>query len=375
MGTFSKLKAALRQKKSAVKIDTAVFKLHYRVTFILLVTCSILVTSRQYIGEHINCIQDSRAIPNRVLNTYCFISATFTVPRLSQASSSAADMPHLGLGSYSDDEDVTYHAYYQWVPFVLFAQALMFYTPYYLWKMWEDNKVRSIVQGMHLFNLHEAAHDRATKEDVLAAYILRNLHDHNAWAVRFFLCEAMNLVNVVAQIFLTDKFLGGEFLSYGVDVVDFLDQDPETRIDPMARVFPRITKCIFHTFGPSGTIQKHDAMCVLALNIINEKIYTFIWFWFIILAVITGVDFLTRVAQVFMPSLRTSLLRMRLSKAHKDDADLLTQCCSIGDWLLLDFLGKNLDTTGFSIVVGKIGTAYGHLRRNVEATPMLPVHL
>jgi hypothetical protein len=29
-------------------------------------------------------------------------------------------------------------------------------------------------------------------------------------------------------------------------------------------------------------------MCVLALNIINEKIYVMLWFWLIILAVMTS---------------------------------------------------------------------------------------
>jgi len=29
-------------------------------------------------------------------------------------------------------------------------------------------------------------------------------------------------------------------------------------------------------------------MCVLALNIINEKIYVMLWFWLIVLAIITG---------------------------------------------------------------------------------------
>ena len=106
---------------------------------------------------------------------------------------------------------------------------------------------------MHVFTLREQPEDRAKKEDVLASYIMRNLHEHNGWALRFFFCEALNLVNVVAQIFLTDRFLGGEFLRYGIDVVNFLDQDPETRIDPMSRVFPRITKCVFHKFGSSGT--------------------------------------------------------------------------------------------------------------------------
>ena len=56
----------------------------------------------------------------------------------------------------------------------------------------------------------------------------------------------------MGQIFLTNRFLGGEFMRYGIEVVQFLDQDPETRIDPMARVFPRLTKCVFHKYGSSG---------------------------------------------------------------------------------------------------------------------------
>ena len=47
----------------------------------------------------------------------------------------------------------------------------------------------------------------------------------------------------------------------------------------------QITKCTFHKFGASGSVQKFDGICVLPLNIINEKIYVFLWFWFVILAV------------------------------------------------------------------------------------------
>lgn len=34
----------------------------------------------------------------------------------------------------------------------------------------------------------------------------------------------------------------------------------------------RMTKCMFQKFGPSGTIEKLDALCVLGMNIINEKV-------------------------------------------------------------------------------------------------------
>ena len=35
-------------------------------------------------------------------------------------------------------------------------------------------------------------------------------------------------------------------------------------------IFPRMTKCTFHKFGTSGEIEKHDAMCILPLNIGNH---------------------------------------------------------------------------------------------------------
>merc|ERR1711884_112479 len=51
----------------------------------------------------------------------------------------------------------------------------------------------------------------------------------------------------------------------------------------MEYIFPKVAKCTFERFGPSGTIEVFDGLCVLPINIINEKIYIFLWFWFILL--------------------------------------------------------------------------------------------
>lgn len=70
----------------------------------------------------------------------------------------------------------------------------MFYAPYYLWKMWEGNKLRSIIQGLNVFTLKETVDERGKKEEILAKYVTNNLHEHNRWAISYFICELLNLV-------------------------------------------------------------------------------------------------------------------------------------------------------------------------------------
>ena len=87
-------------------------------------------------------------------------------------------------------------------------------------------------------------------------------------------------------------------------VFNFANMEAEDRVDPMSRVFPRMTKCNFHKYGGSGTIEVIDALCVLSMNIINEKIYIFLWCWFIFVALITGINIVVRLVQFFMPDVR-----------------------------------------------------------------------
>lgn len=106
---------------------------------------------------------------------------------------------------------------------------------------------------------------------------------HKLYAIRYWVCESFCLVNIIVQMYFMNRFFDGEFLTYGLRVMNLADVPQEKRYDPMVYVFPRVTKCIFHKYGASGSIQKHDSLCILPLNIVNEKTYIFIWFWFIIL--------------------------------------------------------------------------------------------
>ena len=148
--------------------------------------------------------------------------------------------------------------------------------------------------------------------DSIRRYFKEDLRSHGGYAINFFLCELLTLVNVVGQIYFTDRFLGYQFTTYGLDVVKMTTMDPEDRADPMNVVFPKVTKCTFHMYGPSGTVTRHDGLCILALNIINEKIFVFLWFWFVVLAVISAAAVLYRVATLASLGLRVRAVMNQL---------------------------------------------------------------
>ncbi|EDW67479.2 LOW QUALITY PROTEIN: uncharacterized protein Dvir_GJ23057 [Drosophila virilis] len=324
-------------------IDNMVFRCHYRITTAILFTCCIIVTANNLIGDPISCINDG-SIPMHVINTFCWITYTFTIPG-QQHRQIGTDVAGHGLGNEYGQEK-RYHSYYQWVPFVLFFQGLMFYVPHWIWKNMEDGKIRMITDGLRgMISVPEDY--RKDRQDRIIKYFMESLNTHNGYSFAYFFCEVLNFVNVIVNIFMVDKFLGGAFMSYGTDVVKFSNMDQNMRFDPMIEIFPRLTKCTFRKFGPSGSLQKHDTLCVLALNILNEKIYIFLWFWFIILATISGVAVLYSLVVIMMPTTRETIIKRSYRSGQRKEIAGLVRSLEIGDFLILHFPSQNLSTRSY----------------------------
>lgn len=354
---FEEFAKNIKFKPKLVDIDNFGFRLHYRITFWILMVSTILVTSRQYIGEHIRCIVDA-SIPTNVVETYCFFTSTYTVVRHTVAES-LDGVPHPGVGPVTDDEPIIRHAYYQWVPFVLFGQALAFYAPHFIWRNLEGGRIKALVQTLQYTALASADHsveinanvtipsknERQERIVALQNAFLQRLHINRPWAWWLVACELLNGLNLIAQFLLTDAFLGGRFFGLGPDVSAARDVD---LFDPLDIVFPKVTKCNFHKYGPSGSIQKHDAMCVMALNIINEKIYIFLWYWFVLLAIVTVLSLTWRVATIFLHSRSDVFNRYAFWFGCSQAIDVfdmmtVTRRCYFSDWLFLRYMAKNMD--------------------------------
>ena len=157
-----------------------------------------------------------------------------------------------------------------------------------------------------------------------------------------------------------DRFFEGAFLTFGLEVVAFAERDQEDRLDPMIYVFPRMTKCTFHKFGASGEVEKHDALCILPLNIVNEKIYIFLWFWFLILGGLSALVVLYRLVIVISPRMRAYLLYIRFRLIKREVINIIVKKSKMGDWFLFYMLGQNVDNMIFKEVMHELARRLGH---------------
>jgi len=333
--------------QDSVTIDNNVFRLHYKATVMLLVMCTLLVTARQYIGDPIDCMVEG--IPGNIMDTYCWISSTFSVNNR-WVGEQGRDHAHPGVAPIGKDgEDHVYHKYYQWVCFVLFFQAGFFYLPRYLWKNAEGGRINMLVSGMDGVSMAVGGEERSERIGTLVRYFRDYRGTHASYFSRFVACELLNLANVLGQMYFMDRFLGGEFSTYGLKVLAHSELDYRQREDPMAVVFPKVAKCSFHKYGPSGSLETYDALCVLPLNIINEKIYIFLWFWFILLASTTAIFMVYRFATLLGSGIRVAMIQARCGRLSRDKvSDLLSApdlsySQQVGDFFLLYLIGKNID--------------------------------
>merc|ERR1712226_1538467 len=179
-------------------------------------------------------------------------------------------------------------------------------------------------------------------------------------------------------MYLMDAFFGGQFTTYGRDVIRVTGLDDEERVDPMAKVFPKMSKCTFHKYGPSGTIINHDGLCILPINIINEKIFVFLWFWFLALITWTVIFFCFRTVTIFS---RYLVFCGRAKSSNRADIAIVMEKFWFGDWFILMQLCKNMDPMVFHDLVSDLRDRIDPKRsdnlemRSGNTYPTLPHHL
>ncbi|XP_037086515.1 innexin inx3-like [Pollicipes pollicipes] len=317
LGVFGKLHDIIKiDGKNKSITDNIVFRLHYKWTRLLLFVFCIIVSLNSLVGKPIACTGASSDRLQHVMQTYCWITGTFTYEKYFGSANQIGDdkLSVIGIGPGHPEKDEKHHiTYYQWVPVVLFLQGVSFYIPHWIWKMFEDHRIRKLVDSMVETKLEEKK--RRERQGKVIRYLLDSQGCSRWYAYQYVFCEVLNLLNAVMNIALVDKFLGGNFFTLGTKLIQYDPEDPKA-IDPSHYTFPKQTKCTFHLFGLSGTTERVDSICILPVNIFNEKLYAVMWFWFILLTAVTAANLVWRVAMMVSPVLRVWILQM---KGHSRD--------------------------------------------------------
>lgn len=247
--------------------------------------------------------------------------------------------------------------YYQWIPLVLLLQTLCFYIPSIIWSTHNTavgidiNRMVLLVSGVE--HINPDIRDKTIKFicrhfDRALAYqreyrrgpfrrCMQNLSRYccfpigklygNYLITLNLFVKFLYIVNAVGQLWLLNEFISNDTLSftfYGIHVL----MDVWNNRQPDSRLFPRITLCDFKV-RQMQNVHPYTVQCTLPINLFQEKIYIFLWFWFVFVAFITVVGFVYMIWTLFSMNRVTYLKKylriMNKIKQHNSTDNLLVR--------------------------------------------------
>lgn len=342
------------QSKSRSDDDFA-DRLNHRYTAGLMVLFSILVSTKQYVGDPIQCWVPAHFTGNHeeYTNNYCWIRNTYYLPYEDY------------VPKERDSNRRRMIPYYQWIPIVLLVEALFFYLPIVLWRTLNSRSgidVSNIVEAGETFTNTEMSENRektlrymtkqmdrylSAQRDVSTACtvslkhclsrtccILCGRRKGNYLVSLYLFVKVLMFANAVGQLFLLNVFLGQDFHLYGVEVIRSLARGDDWTASPR---FPRVTMCDFKV-RRLGNVQRYTVQCVLPINLFNEKIFFFLWLWMVFVCVVTAVGLLTWTLRAMFRVDRHRYIKkhLRLMEKIPRDSDKKLAVRFVEDYLRLD---------------------------------------
>nr|CAH8846150.1 unnamed protein product [Trichobilharzia regenti] len=296
---------------------------------IILLLCMVLVTLRQYFMTPLVCY-----IPTTVsgvnadsyITNLCWIEGTFPI------NLTSGIVPHkLQEWEALRPQQMNY---YQWVPLVLGLQAILYYIPRIIWSIFTYNRtgtdLQNLIRQANLLSKEDGEkrqkmvqHIAKTLELLLfsrreyrggdspGASFRRSLafmpgkHHGNNLVYVYLAIKVLYSIVGFCQLYMMYVFLRFDsregYWLFGFRVLSDIvhgKQWTETQ------VFPRVGMCR-HTLQHVGASNNLFAQCVLPINMLNEKIYIFLFF------------FLGSVMVLTMLSIPLWLYRMGLKKRQR----------------------------------------------------------
>ncbi|KAI6220911.1 Innexin [Aphelenchoides fujianensis] len=297
--------------------DDLTDRANYVYTSLMFGFFALTIAAKQYVGEPLQCWIPPEFKGNweKYSENYCFVENTYYL-----------DI-HADFPSQEDRKKNELH-YYQWVSFMMVAQLFLFLLPKTVCgsvNFPTGLSVESMVTGSaiykkenkkHVFNTHrnidrvvdhfdrtlthnkkkiqkveskgnlradrrmdesQSSRKKRTKFELKSFdAVYRYVVHRSSIANKYLFYKLWNLVNSVGQLYLINEFLGTEYRFWGWDLLVDLYNGRQWK---QSGRFPRVTFCDIQVRDLADTVPQYTIQCVLMINMFNEKIYLFIWFW------------------------------------------------------------------------------------------------
>jgi len=308
-------------------------RLNYCYTTTALIVASAFVSGWSFVGQPLQCWFPAyyRGWWMEYALDYCYVQNTYFIAFTEVKPNNFFDIAEhiIPIPKNITERDEKQIGYYQWVPFILALQALMFYLPVVLWRSVYNSvgfKVRSICETCSIKSNMDAG-SRAKNISIVARFLI---YDHDVTSTlgsqikaklegqlvvtTYIFVKAIYALNALFQFLLVKWMLGTDSLFWGWNVITDLINGREWS---ETGNFPRVTLCDF-AVRVLGNLHRHTVQCVLMINMFNEKIFVLLWFIFFALAIISFYSLMSWLLNICSESNDVKLIGDYLEKIDPD---------------------------------------------------------
>ncbi|CAF0824263.1 unnamed protein product [Didymodactylos carnosus] len=201
--------------------------------------------------------------------------------------------------------------YYIWIPYIFLAASLATWLPAWFWhivghratfdipaiinqlaKMKLTNPDDRIENLTIIAKHYEKVASYAKTTNRLSRNMFRKIISYSMFFAGggvltgiYFFVKLLYLINSVGQFFLMNYFLQIDYWHYGQRILFGLFSGSDWAENK--QYFPRIVYCDFAIRYLGDNNLNYTVQCTLPVNLYNERIFAFYWFWLIFLSLTT----------------------------------------------------------------------------------------
>uniref|UniRef100_A0AC34QAS3 Innexin n=1 Tax=Panagrolaimus sp. JU765 TaxID=591449 RepID=A0AC34QAS3_9BILA len=311
------LKEFIDVVKNTAKVDDVVDRITHFWTTTICIIFGMITASKLLLGRPMECMVPSEYVGAWADYTrqYCYITSTYTVPLGIEYQR--------GVTREVIENMRRQHPYYQWVPVILLLQAVSTYFPHFIWNCFLKIKNADIdyilKQARELRYLH--GDERVKSLDQLVNYLKSQISytgTRNRVSYAGFGCylsylhlfvKVLTVFVICGNIYFINYFFGDNETSlWGFDMVQNVFASNASNVLNETSIFPRVTFCNFSQPTNFGFVER-TMQCTLMVNMLNEKIFIFLWFWFSLIFICAASNVFCNALVLFVPYFRQNKVK------------------------------------------------------------------